>query len=186
MTGIAIFDQGPPFGEREQATIRRQYMFDVRSDFALNKAKEDTIVCKSVTGVHTELKQEDFSSAEEFLWWKKWSDDDYQKIEAAGRDDNECCSLNPELDSTGLSVEDELVAAQDKADVDIAQRKTAQEMQDKVAAIREILTKKQFRRLWMYYVDGLTEAEIAALENVSQQRVSMSLRLAKREIVNKL
>jgi len=46
-------------------------MFDVRSDFSLNKAKEDAIVCKSVTGVHTELQQKDFSSAEEFLWWKK-------------------------------------------------------------------------------------------------------------------
>ncbi len=45
-------------------------MFDVKSDFALNKAREDTIVYKSVTGVHTELKQEDFSSSEEFrrLW----------------------------------------------------------------------------------------------------------------------
>lgn len=161
-------------------------MFDVNSDFALNKARKDAIVCKSVTGVHIELKQEDFSSKDEFLWWKKWSDKDYQEIETAGRNDNDCCSLNTALGGTGLSAEDELVAAQDKADADMAQRKTAQEMQDKVAALREILTKTQFRRLWMYYVDGLTEAEIAAHEKVSQQRVSMSLRLAKREIVNKL
>jgi len=143
-------------------------MFDVKSDFALNKAKEDAIVCKSVTGVHIELKQEDFSSAGEFLRWKKWSDDDYQKIEAAGRKDNNCRSLNTERDSTSLSAEDELVAAQDKADADTAQRKTAQEMQDKIAAIRKILTKTQFRRLWMYCVDGLTEAEIADIEKVSQ------------------
>ncbi len=161
-------------------------MFDVKSDFALNKAREDTIVYKSVTGVHTELKQEDFSSSEEFLRWKKWSDDDYLKIEAAGRDDADCYSLNPERDSTGLSVEDELVAAQDKADVDTAQRKTAQEMQDKVAAIRKILTKTQFRRLWMHHVDGLSMTEIAQREHVARQRINQSLLDAYKRIVNNL
>jgi len=158
-------------------------MFDVNSDFALNKAKEDAIVCKSVTGLHIELRQEDFSSAAEFLWWKKWSDDDYQKIEAAGRKDNDCRSLNPERDSTGLSVEDELVAAQDKADADIAQRKTTQ---DRIAAVRNLLTDAQYRHLWMYYIDGLSEAEIATREKVCQQRISASLRLAQRKLVNNL
>jgi len=157
-------------------------MFDVNSDFALNKAREDAIVCKSVTGVHIELRQEDFSSAEEFLRWKKWSDDDYQKIETAGRKDDDCYSLTPR-DSTGLSVEDELVAAQEKADADIAQRKTAQ---DRIAAVRNLLTDAQYRHLWMYYIDRLSEAEIATREKVCQQRISASLRLAQRKLVNNL
>jgi len=161
-------------------------MFDPKSDFALNKAKEDAIVCKSVTGVHIELRQEDFSSAKEFLWWKNWSDNDYQKIETAGRNDNDCCSLNPERDSTGLSAEDELVAAQNNADADTTQRKTAQEMQNKVTAIRKILTKTQFRRLWMYHVGGLSMTEIAKREHVARQRVNQSLLDAYKRIVNNL
>ncbi len=161
-------------------------MFDVNSDFALNKARKDAIVCKSVTGVHIELKQEDFSSKDEFLWWKKWSDNDYQEIETAGRNDSDCCSLNTELGGTGLSAEDELVAAQDKADADMAQRKTAQEMQDKVAAIRKILTKTQFRRLWMHHVDGLSMTEIAKREHVARQRINQSLLDAYKRIVNNL
>jgi len=169
-------------GSRKRETIRRQEMFDVRSDFALNKAKEDTIVCKSVTGVHTELKQENFSSAEEFLWWKKWSDDDYLKIEADGRDDTDCCTLNPECDSTGLSVEDELIIALDTAATDITQRKITQ---DGIAAIKTVLTEIQYRRLWMYHVDDLSMTEIAARENVSLPRISNCLAEAHRRIVNK-
>jgi len=117
---------------------------------------------------------------------KKWSDDDYQKIEAAGREDNDCRSLNPEHDSTGLSVEDELIAAQDKVEADIAQRKTAQDMQTKVAAVRKILTKTQYRRLWMYHVDGLSMTEIAARENVSFSRIAGCLAEARKRIVNNL
>lgn len=158
-------------------------MFDVKSDFALNKARKDAIVCKSVTGVHIELTQADFSSAAEFWRWKKWSDADYQKIETAGRNDDDCYSLNPERHSIGLSVEDELIVVKDTAAADIAQRKTTE---DGIAAIRTVLTEMQYRRLWMYYIDGLSEAEIATRENVCQQRISASLCLARRKIVNNL
>jgi len=158
-------------------------MFDVNSDFALNKAKKDVIVCKSVTGVHIELTQADFSSAEEFQKWKDWSDLDYQKIEAAGRNDTNCCSLNPERDSTGLSLEDDLIASLDKADADIAKRKTTQ---DRVASVKKVLTKAQYRRLWMYCVDKLSMTEIAAREHVARQRINRSLLDAYRRIVNNL
>ncbi len=104
-------------------------------------------------------------------------------MDASGRNDANCCSLNPERDSTGLSLEDELIAVQDKADADLAKCKT---MQDRLAAVRTVLTETQYRRLWMRYVDELSEVEIAALENVSQQRISASLRLARRKIINKL
>jgi len=61
-------------------------MFDKHSDFALNKFDKDAIVCPSVTGVHTRLTREAFSSEEEFLYWKQLSDGDYKDTEAAGRD----------------------------------------------------------------------------------------------------
>ncbi len=158
-------------------------MFDPQSDYALNKANTAAIICKSVTGVHTELTCEDFSSQAEFQRWKTWSDEDYHSILKAGRDDDDCFPLNEDRQTTGLSTEDELIAAQDGASTDIAKREATQ---DRVAAIRKVVTETQYRRLWMRYVDGLSEAEIAALENVSQQRISASLRLAQKGIVNNL
>ena len=59
-------------------------MFNPKSDYALNKLDPDAIVCKSVSGVHIRLTREDFSSEEEFLYWKKLSDSDYHKRELAG------------------------------------------------------------------------------------------------------
>ena len=60
-------------------------MFDTKSDFALNKFDKDAIVCPSAIGVHIRLTREDFTSEEEFLRWKVWSDNDYHDIEKAGR-----------------------------------------------------------------------------------------------------
>ena len=37
------------------------------------------------------------------------------------------------------------------------------------------LTEKQYRRLRMYYLQGMTEAKIAELEGVGQRRISKSL-----------
>ena len=66
-------------------------MFNPKSDFALNKRDKDAIVYPSVTGVHTRLVRGDFTSEEEFLYWKALSDSDYKKIEAACRDYNDNC-----------------------------------------------------------------------------------------------
>lgn len=40
-------------------------MFDTKSDFALNKLDRESIVCKSVTGVHIRLTREDFAAVHE-------------------------------------------------------------------------------------------------------------------------
>ncbi len=42
------------------------------------------------------------------------------------------------------------------------------------------LSEAQKRRLLMYYIGGLSEEQIAAKENVSQQAVSKSLKAAKK------
>ena len=68
-------------------------MFDKHCDFALNRLDKDAIVCQSVTGEHIRLTQEDFASEEEFNHWKAWSDDDYHKIQLAGRNDDDCLSF---------------------------------------------------------------------------------------------
>ncbi len=158
-------------------------MFDPQSDYALNKANATAIVCKSVTGVHTKLTREDFSSEAEFHRWKMWSDEDYHSIEKAGRNDDACFPLDQSRDTTGLSPEDELVAALDRVSADVEQRKAIQE---KIAAVRKVLTETQYRRLWMYCVDGLSMTDIATLEHVARQRISQSLLAAYRRIVNNL
>ena len=55
-------------------------MFDRNSDYALNKKDPDAIVCKSATGIHIRLTRADFSSAEEFEKWKRWSDENYTPL----------------------------------------------------------------------------------------------------------
>jgi len=45
----------------------------------------------------------------------------------------------------------------------------------KVSQIRDKLTETQFRRLWMYLVDGMTVDEIGEKEGVSHQAISLSI-----------
>ena len=56
-------------------------MFDRKSDYALNKKDPDAIVFKTAAGVFVRLRQEDFSSEEEFHKWKAWSDEDYHTMD---------------------------------------------------------------------------------------------------------
>ena len=51
-----------------------------------------------------------------------------------------------------------------------------------VSQIRDKLTETQFRRLWMYFVDGMTIDEIGAAEGVSHQAVSLNIAAAIRKI----
>ena len=144
-------------------------MFDSKSDYSLNKNDPNAIVCRSADGVHIRLTREDFASEEDFLRWKNWSDDDYYTTENDKRSyyDN-CLALNETLDVPFPSAEEEMMAPMLKAESD-KQRATLLEM------VRSSLTKKQYRRLCMYYLQGMTEAEIAKLESVVQRRISTSI-----------
>lgn len=152
-------------------------MFDPKSDFALNKKDKDAIVCPSVTGVHIRLVREDFASEEEFLYWKSLSDSDYQKIETACRDYNDNCIRLTADRTTGESAEDVLVTALQKAEQ--AERQAAL-----LEQVRELLTAKQYRRLWLYTVKKMNETQIAQAENVGQPRICRSICRA-REILEK-
>ena len=158
-------------------------MFDTHSDFALNKCNKGAIVCKSVTGVHTELTCADFSSEAEFLKWKNWSDGDYAGREAAAYEDDRCYSLDAERDTTGLSVEDELVSAQERIEQAHQEESRQAAIRSRVKSIQKLLTKTQYRRLWMLRVDGLSIKEIAAREAVSLQRIYRCLEDAERRLV---
>ena len=154
-------------------------MFDPKSDFALNKLDEDAIVCKSVTGIHTRITRTDFASEEEFLKWKKWYVSELYEEE----------KQNHVYADNNLSLEGlpESVAPSPSAEAVIERRlkKLAREQYNAstIEAIRGKLTPKQYRRLWLYCVKGLTEPQIAIAENVSQGRISESITAALKKIM---
>lgn len=143
-------------------------MLDKRCDYALNRLDKAAIVCQSVTGEHIRLTQEDFASEEEFNRWKAWSDEDYHRIQLAGRRDDDCLSFEEQLDTPTPSAEDIFFAPLLMED----QRKKDACLFEQVKAI---LTEKQYRRLCLYYLDGKGEAEIAELEGVNQSSISRSI-----------
>ena len=149
-------------------------MFDSKNDYSINKNDPDAIVCRSVDGVHIRLTRKDFASEEEFLRWKSWSDNDYHTMVKAGRgyDDN-CVSLIEAADAQLPSAEEVMLAPIMKAERD-EHRAILLEM------VRSSLTSKQYRRLWMYYLQGMTEAEIARQEGVGQRRISTSISSGKK------
>ena len=153
-------------------------MFDTKSDYSLNKGDPDAIVCRSADGVHIRLTREDFDSEEEFLRWKSWSDDDYHSMVKTGRSyDDNCISLIEAVDAHLPSAEEVMLSPMLKAEND-ERRAVLLEM------VKASLTSKQYRRLWMYYLQGMTEAEIARQEGVGQPRVCNSLNTG-RKIVEK-
>lgn len=152
-------------------------MFDTHSDYALNKADKNAIVCPSVTGEHIRLTREDFSSEEEFLYWKDWSDNDLHKIENDGQYDSRCLTLDTLRNTPTPSAEDAVLAPY------IAAEK-AERRRRLIEVFKTCLTAKQYRRMCLYYLNHMTEAEIAALEGVGQRRVSTSI-TSGRKIVEK-
>ena len=52
----------------------------------------------------------------------------------------------------------------------------------KITQIRKHLTDTQFRRVWMYFVDGMTIDEIGKVEGVSHQAISLNITAAIRKI----
>ena len=83
---------------------------------------------------------------------------------------------------------DERAGAADGPEVIIEQRieKQAREQYaaETVIRIKGQLTEKQFRRLWMYCVNGLTQQQIAEIEAVGQRRISTSITTAIKKIKN--
>ena len=129
-------------------------------------------------GAWTAYISADFDSEEEFLRWKNWSDNDYHTMVKAGRgyDDN-CIPLIEAVDAQLPSAEDVILAP-------ILEAECAELRVALLNAVRCNLTKKQYRRLRMYYLQGMTEAEIARHEGVGQQRISNSL-VSGKKIVEK-
>ena len=153
-------------------------MFDPKSDYALNKLDPEAIVCPSATGIHIRLTREDFASDEEFRFWKDFSDDDYRDIENAGRSyRNNCVPLTDSLESSAPSAEEILIAP-------LLEIERTEQRMTLLQKVKTALTEKQYRRLWLLYVENKRVAEIASLEGVSQRAVYSSIEKAQAVIVN--
>lgn len=154
-------------------------MFDTRSVYALNKLDKDAIVYPSVTGEDIRLTREDFSSEEEFLYWKEKSDANYHKTENDGQNDSRCLSLDTQRDTPTPSAE---VIVLER----IATAENAAECAARLAKIEGLLTTEQYRRLRLLHIQKLSVEKIASMEGVSIKAIYKSLHKAHRIIVKNL
>ena len=153
-------------------------MFHKTSIYALNKKDPDAIVYPSADGKPVRITREDFASEAEFLAFKAWSDEDFHREENLDhREANH--SFSAESLSDAALAAPAVDAALEKQQDRMEKRRREAEM---VVRLKDKLTEKQFRRLWMYCVDGKTLEEIAADEGVDHQRISKSILAAKKKI----
>ncbi len=153
-------------------------MVNKNSIYALNKKDPDAIVYPSANGKLIRVTREDFPNEEEFLAFKKWSDENFHEEEKLDhREANHILSVD-DLSEAALAVPtaDVLLERQHER---AEKRKIASDM---VVKLKDKLTDIQFRRLWMYCVEGKTEQQIAENEGVDQQRISKSILAAKKKI----
>ena len=155
-------------------------MFDPKSDYALNKMAPDAIVYKDAAGEVTRLTLADFSSPEEFLRWKVWSDENYHDTEKATH-----VFYNHTRSLHGLSEKAIAVPSPEEAMMEDQEQQERQELRRMLMkGLDNCLTPVQRRRLWLYCVDGLTVRQIAKAENVKHQSVVECLTAAKEKLRN--
>ena len=151
-------------------------MYNKKSDYALNKKNKEAIVSRNAAGEFIRLTKEEFASEEEFAHQKEWSDNEYRQeynSEQSYKRLKNKLQKQAENETGSLSVEQLLL--NDLAD---------EERKALVNKIKSVLTETQFRRLWLYYVEGKTEQQIADVEGIAQQNVSKSIRLSVKKLKN--
>ena len=153
-------------------------VFDRKSLYARNKLNPDAIVCPDNNTGEFLITKEQFTSEAEFRFWKEWSDNDYHtSAKCDSREADHTLSienLSYEM-RTPDSIEDYIFQK-------IERKQHQEEMAALIIACKAQVTEKQFRRIWLCYVYGKTHRAIAAMDGVSHQAVSKSIRLSKEKI----
>ena len=153
-------------------------MFNRKSIYALNKKDPNAIVYPDADGNLIRLTRDDFASNEAFMRWKVWSDENFHT-----EDNSDVAEDKRKISLDDLSEE---FLAMPAIDVVIESYHTQAEEQKKaverVIHLKELLTEIQFRRLWMYYVNGMDTYEIAVMEKSSHQAISKSITGALKKI----
>ena len=154
-------------------------MFDNKSDYALNKKDQDSIVYCGSDGYVAHITRADFSSEEEFLFWKSWSDANYKETDyAKSYFHRHTVGLDTIGDNTGNipSPEEMLLYKAEREE-------QVQEAMKLVQMISESLTEVQFRRLWLHYVHKENVRSIAQAEGVAHPSIVASITSAQRKIL---
>ena len=153
-------------------------MLDRKSIYALNKKDPEAIVYTDADKHTIRLTRKDFDTEADFLKWKAWSDEDYHDEEKQDH-----VQANHTIPLSELSEE---AGAADGPEVIIEQRfeKLTRERYtaETVIRVKGQLTEKQFRRIWMRYVDGLDVEAIAQREGKVHSSISESINRAKKKI----
>ena len=157
---------------------RRNKMFNRKSIYALNKKDPDAIVYMDANEVIVRLTREDFASEEEFLKWKSWSDGNYRTEDNQDVVEGKHNTSIDDLSEAALSIP-AIDVVMDRKHEKAERRRAASAM---VSQIRDKLTETQFRRLWMYYIDGMTVDEIGRIEGIRHQNISKSIGSAMKKI----
>jgi len=152
--------------------------YNHKSLYALNKTDKDAIVYTESNQRIIRLTRANFDTEADFLFWKQWSDEDYHRKEKQDHTEADHTIPLEELPAGFASHPSSEIVIERR----IEKREDEQVCEDIVIKIKGQLTEKQFRRLWMSCVEGLTAAEIASSEGKTHQAISRSIRSAKKKI----
>ena len=157
-------------------------MQDRKSIYTLNKKDPEAIVYTDADKHIIRLTREDFDTEADFLKWKAWSDADYHAEENGDHvQKNHTISMSAVAEKTGTADGPEVIIEQ-RFDRQARDQYTA----ETVIRVKGQLTEKQFRRLWMYCVEGMTEQEIAERESTTQQGISKSINSSIKKVLKKI
>lgn len=174
---LAMLDRCIPVAPRlfpRQKQSEVHTMHDRKSLYSRNKRNSRAILCPDAFEQDHPLTPEQFSSEEEFRFWKTWSDEDYHDWELADHIYSDHTSPLTEFSATEQSPEETILARLDR-------RESVMFAQSSLQKIRGIVTEKQYRRIRMY-CEGMTYREIAEVEGVSAKNVFKSVMAGKKKI----
>ena len=154
-------------------------MFDNKSNYALNKKDQDSIVYSGSDSHVTRITRADFSSEEEFLFWKSWSDADYKESDYA---DSYYHRHTMGLDTIGDNA-GSVPSPEEMLLYKTEREEQVQEAVELVQMISESLTEVQFRRLWLHHVQLENVRSIAKAEGVAHPSIVASITSAQRKIL---
>ena len=153
-------------------------MFNRKSSYALNKKDPNAIVYMDANEAIIRLTREDFASEEEFLKWKSLSDGNYRTEDNQDVVEGKHNTSIDDLSEAALPIP-AVDVVMDRKHEKAERHRAASAM---VSQIRDKLTETQFRRLWMYYIDGMTVDEIGRIEGIRHQNISKSIGSAMKKI----
>lgn len=157
-------------------------MFDRMSEYALNKKDKTAIIYSDAIGNITRLTAEDFSSEEEFRKWKEWLDTRNhleEKVEHIHVNHTISYATFEAVIAEVPDVGAYFLQADEMAD-------HARQIDFLIGFVKGCLSETQYRRMWLYYVEGMDTYEMASREGITHQAISDSLQAARKKIMKYL